>query len=81
MSATAIAPRSQPSIVADGLVTVDEAADFLRISRSSVYNMMAVGLLPSVRIPGVKSRRIPLAALRSVAAEGLACSVPQSAAS
>ena len=45
------------------LLTVPEAAQALAISRSKLYELLAVGLVASVRIDG--SRRIPLAALDS----------------
>ena len=45
------------------LLTVPEAARTLAISRSKLYELLAVGVLASVRIDG--SRRIPLSALES----------------
>jgi excisionase family DNA binding protein len=32
------------------LLTVDEAAEYLRISRRQVYNLLAAGELPHVRV-------------------------------
>jgi excisionase family DNA binding protein len=46
----------------NGVVTIDEAAKFLRIGRSSLYVLLAQGDLPSVTI-GRRSRRVPRAAL------------------
>lgn len=43
------------------LLTVPEAAVALSISRSKLYELLAVGLVRSVRIDG--SRRIPVEAL------------------
>ncbi|MFD0856516.1 helix-turn-helix domain-containing protein [Actinomadura adrarensis] len=43
------------------LLTVQEAAQALAISRSKLYELIASGELPSVRIDG--SRRVPLTAL------------------
>jgi excisionase family DNA binding protein len=41
------------------LMTVDEAANFLAMSRGSVYNLMRSGALNSVQIG--RARRIPFA--------------------
>jgi excisionase family DNA binding protein len=48
------------------LLTVPEAAGALAISRSKLYELLAVGAIASVRIDG--SRRIPLSALESYVA-------------
>jgi excisionase family DNA binding protein len=45
------------------LLTVPEAAEALAISRSKLYELLAAGVVPSIRIDG--SRRIPLAALET----------------
>ena len=45
------------------LLTVPEAAGALAISRSKLYELLAVGAIASVRIDG--SRRIPLSALEA----------------
>lgn len=45
------------------LLTVPEAASALAISRSKLYELLAAGLVVSVRIDG--SRRIPMAALNA----------------
>ena len=52
------------------LLTVPEAAEALAISRSKLYELLAVGVIASVRIDG--SRRIPLSALESYVARLLA---------
>jgi excisionase family DNA binding protein len=49
--------------VARLLLTVPEAARALAISRSKLYELLAAGVLASVRIDG--SRRIPVSALDS----------------
>jgi excisionase family DNA binding protein len=43
------------------LLTVPEAAEALAISRSKFYELIASGLIASLRIDG--SRRVPVAAL------------------
>jgi len=45
------------------LLTVPEAAEALAISRSTVYELIAAGLIRSVRIDG--SRRVPVEALET----------------
>ena len=45
------------------LLTVPEAAEALAISRSKLYELIATGLVRSVRIDG--SRRIPVEALET----------------
>ena len=57
------------ALVEDGLVTVSEAASFLRLSRSSLYVLMERGELAFVKIG--RSRRIPRRALIALAACGL----------
>ena len=56
-------------LVSDGLMTVREAAEFLRLSRSSVYALMGHGELAFVKLG--RSRRIPRRALVELAASGL----------
>ena len=48
------------------LLTVPEAAESLAISRSKLYELIAAGLIRSVRIDG--SRRVPVEALQSYVA-------------
>ena len=55
--------------MADGLMTVQEAAEFLRLSRSSLYTMMDSGELAFVKLG--RSRRIPKRALVELAAREL----------
>ncbi len=49
------------------LLTVPEAAEALAISRSKLYELIAAGLIRSVRIDG--SRRVPVEALRTYVAQ------------
>lgn len=48
------------------LLTVPEAAEALAISRSKLYELMAAGLVRSVRIDG--SRRVPVESLETYVA-------------
>lgn len=48
------------------LLTVPEAAEALAISRSKLYELLAAGLVRSVRIDG--SRRVPMEALETYVA-------------
>jgi excisionase family DNA binding protein len=48
------------------LLTVPEAAEALAISRSKLYELLASGLVRSVRIDG--SRRVPIEALETYVA-------------
>ena len=57
------------ALVADGLLTVREAAAFLRISRSTLYVLMDHGELPFLKLG--KSRRIPRRAVIELAAREL----------
>ena len=45
------------------LLTVDEAAEALAISRAKLYQLMASGAITYVRID--RSRRVPISALES----------------
>jgi excisionase family DNA binding protein len=61
----ATAAENEPSVVADGLVTVGEAARFLGIGRSKLYSLMDSGRLPFVKLD--TARRIPRTALIKLA--------------
>jgi excisionase family DNA binding protein len=61
--------EDQADLVADGLVTVQEAAVFLSISRSKLYELMDTGRLTFVKLG--RSRRIPRRALINLAASSL----------
>jgi excisionase family DNA binding protein len=52
-----------------GLVTIGDAATFLRLGRSTVYQLLEAGQLPSVKIG--RARRIPRAAIVELAARHL----------
>ena len=69
-----IVPEDRESLVADGLMTVFEAAAFLRLSRSTLYNLMDSGRLAYVRLVGDgrrAARRIPRNAVIALAAAHL----------
>jgi excisionase family DNA binding protein len=57
------------SLVADGLASIPEAADFLGISRGKLYSMMDKGEIKFCKLG--KSRRVPWAALKKLAAEAV----------
>jgi excisionase family DNA binding protein len=56
-------------IVAGGLQRISDTARFLGVSRSLVYRLINSGVLPTVRIG--RSRRIPIRAVRDLAATNL----------
>ena len=63
-------------IVAGGLQRISDTARFLGVSRSLVYRLINSGVLPTVRIG--RSRRIPIRAVRDLAATNLVCVSPPS---
>jgi excisionase family DNA binding protein len=65
-------PKDSPSraaLVADGLMTILEAAAFLRVSRSTLYVFMDSGELASVKLG--RRRLVPRRALVEFAARGV----------
>ena len=56
-------------LVADGLVSIDEAMTFLSVGRSTLYELMERGLLSYAKIG--RCRRIPKKALIAFAAANL----------
>jgi excisionase family DNA binding protein len=69
-----VIPDDREAIVADGLMTVTEAAGFLRLSRSTLYTLMDSGRLLYVRLVcnGRRAaRRIPRKAVVALAAAHL----------
>jgi len=56
-------------LVADGLLTVRECAEFLHLSRSTIYEFMDAGALCYVKLG--RSRRIPRRAVIELAAREL----------
>ncbi len=62
----AVAADRNDGWVADGFATVEEAADYLGLSRATVYKLMEIGHLPYAKFS--KSRRLPWKAMREYAA-------------
>ena len=56
-------------LVSDGLLTVRECAEFLHLSRSTIYEFMDAGALCYVKLG--RSRRIPRRAVIELAAREL----------
>jgi excisionase family DNA binding protein len=69
ISPSAETAQDSNTLVADGLMTVLQAAKFLGLSRAKVYQLMDQGLLAYVKIG--RSRRIPRRALVELAAQHL----------
>jgi excisionase family DNA binding protein len=44
-----------------------EAAELIGVSRSKIYELLAAGLLPVVRVGAGRLMRVPMAALRALA--------------
>lgn len=53
------------------LVRPSEAAELIGVSRSKVYELIASGVLPSVRLDGGRLIRVPMAALEQLAQRAL----------
>jgi excisionase family DNA binding protein len=67
-----MAEANQPKVQIEPLlIRIEEAARILSLSRSTIYEMMDRGELPSVRCG--TARRIPLAALRAWVERQVAC--------
>lgn len=60
---------SADRLIADGLMTVKEAAAFLRLGRSTLYGLMDTGDLAYCRLG--RARRIPRRAVVELAKAGL----------
>jgi excisionase family DNA binding protein len=57
------------TVVAGGFGSVDQVAEFLSLSRATIYKMMDARILPSAKLG--KSRRLPWAAVKDYAARAL----------
>jgi excisionase family DNA binding protein len=64
-------------LIADGLVSPDEAMRFLGISRPTLNRLLDQGVLPTVRL--VTTRRIPRRALVDLAARSVVMPLPPAA--
>lgn len=60
---------TKTDLVADGLLSVEEACAFLSVGRSTLYELMDRGELPFTKIG--RSRRIPRRAVVELAARNL----------
>jgi excisionase family DNA binding protein len=60
---------TREATVRDGLLTLDEAAQFLAVSRRTIYSLILSGRLSSTKIG--KSRRVPKQSVIRLAAESL----------
>jgi excisionase family DNA binding protein len=61
--------EERAALIAEGLWTIPEAVDFLRISRSRLYDLMNSGDLIFVKLG--RSRRLPRRAVVDLATRGL----------
>jgi excisionase family DNA binding protein len=61
--------NKREAIVADGLLSVEEAKAFLRVSRSTLYSLMDTNQIAYVKLG--RSRRVPRRALIEFACGGL----------
>jgi excisionase family DNA binding protein len=53
------------------LVRPAEAAELLGVSRSKLYELIASGAVPSLRLEGGRMLRVPLVSLRRLAERGI----------
>jgi excisionase family DNA binding protein len=67
MPSIAPTPPAPESLAGEGFLSLKAAADFLSISRASLYSLMDQGLLAYAKFG--RSRRIPKRALRDYAAQ------------
>jgi excisionase family DNA binding protein len=61
--------QQQLTLVGEGFMRVPQAAEFLGVSRSTVYELMDKGQLPYAKFG--RSRRIPKRALMEFAAQSV----------
>jgi excisionase family DNA binding protein len=66
-AAVTVSEETGGSVLDDGFMSVPECADFLRVSRSSIYLMMEQGKLAFAKFG--KSRRVPRRSLMQLAQE------------
>lgn len=58
-------------MIGQGLQRITQAARFLGISRSKIYDLMNEGRLPDVLIG--RTRRVPIRAVQALALDNLVC--------
>lgn len=61
--------EDRTDLVSDGLATLTEAAEYLRVGKTTLYEMMANGEIPYCKVR--KARRIPWKSLMEYAASSL----------
>ncbi len=62
--------KSKPDdILSEGVVSVDEACEFLSVGRTSIYDLMDKQVIPWTKVGG--RRRIPRKALRDYLMSGM----------
>jgi excisionase family DNA binding protein len=61
--------EQKQAVVDDGLVTIQRVAEFLGVGRTTVYQLIGSGELPTCKIG--KCTRIPLGSVKSFAARSL----------
>ena len=61
--------QERSDLVAEGLLTINESAEFLRLSRAKIYQLMDSGLLCFAKLG--RSRRVPRRAVGELAARSL----------
>jgi excisionase family DNA binding protein len=53
------------------LLRPSEAAELIGVSKSKIYQLIATGAVPSVRLEGTRMIRVPLAALKRLAGQAI----------
>ena len=67
---------TREGVTSDGLLTVPETVEFLKLSRSAIYSLLKLGRLPYVQLG--RHRRIPRKAVVAFAENALVAGGPQS---
>jgi len=63
--------NADDDILSEGVFDIDKAMTFIGIGRAALYKAMYRGDLISVRLPGLRSRRIPVKAAKEYLRRGL----------
>jgi len=64
-----LSPQKRTGLVAEGLLTINESAEFLRLSRAKIYQLMDSGDLCVTKLG--RARRIPRRAVVELTARNL----------